>query len=163
MQNEFISQNTLSLTDFFRKKKSESESKGNHIDWESKKQIWLNSIDKLYENINHWLAPSIEEKLIEVNYEKTELSEDYIDSYSVNNMTLSVGFEQVFFKPKSMIIMGSAGRVDMIGENGTVWLLLLEKPKNEFTWHIAIRTVRKKYWPLTDESFADALKWVMQK
>jgi len=163
LQTELISQNTLSLKDFFRHKKADSESKGKQIDWESKKQIWLTSIDKLYKNINNWLTPSIEENLVEISYEKNLLSEDYIGSYSVNNMILSVGFERVSLKPKGMIIMGSAGRVDLIGENGTIWLLLEKSQTDKFEWHIAVRTIRQKSWPLTEESFADALKSIMQE
>jgi hypothetical protein len=164
MQNEFLyPKNTLSLKDFFRVKKAESESKGKNIDWESRKQIWLTSIDKLYNDINCWLAPSIEESLIELKYEKTVLSEDYVNAYSVNNILIQVGFERVFLKPKGMIIMGALGRVDMIGEHGTVWLLLLNEPTElDFKWYLAVRTVRQKYWPLTEDSFADALKQVMQ-
>jgi len=65
MQNELLMpQNTLSLKDFFRVKKAESELTGKKIDWESKKQIWLTSIDKLYDDINRWLAPSIIENLM---------------------------------------------------------------------------------------------------
>ena len=163
MQTELItSKNPSSLKDFFLHKKAHFESKGKHIDWETKKQIWLASIEKLYNNINNWLAPSVEEQLIEVIYEKAMLSEDYIGSYSVKNMIIQTGFERVLLKPKGMIIMGSAGRVDLIGETGTVWLLLLDK-KTQYDWQIAVRTERNKSWPLTEESFTDALKWVMQE
>jgi hypothetical protein len=37
---------------------------------------------------------------------------------------------------------------------------VLEK-NQKFQWHIAVRTDHKKPWLLTQESFADALKWVM--
>jgi hypothetical protein len=164
MQNELLMpHNTLSLKDFFRVKKTESELTRKNIDWEAKKEIWLSSIDKLYHDISRWLTPSLEENLVEIKYEKTLISEDNMNAYSLNNMTIQVGFERVLLKPKGMMIMGALGRVDMIGENGTVWLLLLNEPsEQDFEWYLAVRTVRQKYWPLTEESFADALKQVMQ-
>jgi len=151
---------TLSLEDFLRLKKAESESKGKKINWENKKQIWLTALQKLYNTVNIWLNSSIKQGLVEIRVENHELREDYIGSYSVKEMTIQVGFERVFFKPKGVIVLNAAGRVDLIGEHGSIMLLLLEK-NQEFQWHIAVRTGHQKPWPLTQESFADALKQVM--
>ena len=161
MLEESISQlDILSLEDFFRLKKAESESKGKKIDWENKKQIWFTSLQKLYNTVNIWLKSSIKQGLVEIRVENHELIEDYIGSYSVEEMTIKVGFDRVFLKPKGMIVVNAAGRVDLIGEHGNIMLLLLEK-NQEFQWHITVRTDHQKPWPLTQESFADALKWVM--
>jgi len=152
-----------SLEAFLRRKNKESELKNKTIDWERRKQHWLASIEKLYEKINGWLNSLKNEGIVKINYEETELLDDNLGSYIVKNMTMRVGAERVILKPKGMIVMGAAGRVDMIGYNGTVWLVLLNEPKKtEFEWHIAVRTVRQKYWPLIEESFTDALKQVMQ-
>ena len=135
MLQESISQlDTLSLEDFLRLKKAESESKGKNIDWENKKQIWLTSLQKLYNTVNIWLNSSIKKGFVEISVENHELREDYIGSYSVKNMTIKVGFEVVFLKPKGMIVLNAAGRVDLIGEHGNIMLLLLEK-NQEFQWY----------------------------
>jgi hypothetical protein len=124
---ESISQlDTLSsLEDFLRLKKAESESKGKNIDWENKKQIWLTSLQKLYNKVNIWLDSSIKQGVIEIRIENHELREDYIGSYEVKDMTINVGFERVFLKPKGMMVVNAAGRVDLIGEHGNIMLLLL--------------------------------------
>ncbi len=46
------------------------------------------------------------------------------------NIVLQFIFERVFLKPKGMIVVNAAGRVDLIGEHGNIMLLLLEKIKN---------------------------------
>ena len=103
MLEESISQlDILSLEDFFRLKKAESESKGKKIDWENKKQIWFTSLQKLYNTVNIWLKSSIKQGLVEISVENHELIEDYIGSYSVEEMTIKVGFDRVFLKPKGI-------------------------------------------------------------
>ena len=73
-------------------------------------------------------------------------------------MKLWVGTEQVIFDPKGTILIGSYGRVDMTGDDGAVMLMLFEWAE----WEFAIRTPSLRRWPLTEESFSDALKQVMR-
>jgi hypothetical protein len=159
--------NTLeneSLEIFLRRKNEEGESKRKAIDWESRKQQWLVWLDKLYGEINDWLNPLKRDGIVKINYENTMLSEDYIGSYPVKNMTMKVGTECVFLKPKGMVLVNSWGRVDMMGDDGSVMFILTEKEAtSKLQWHIAVRTPNVKYWQLTKDSFTDALKQVMQK
>ncbi len=157
-----------SLEIFLLRKNEESESKRKAIDWEGRKQQWLAWVDKLYGEINGWLNPLKRDGIVKVNYENTTLKEDYIGSYRVKNMTITVGAEYVSLKPKGIVLVNSWGRVDMMGDDGSIMLILIEtdaqvtnRPKLQ--WHIAVRTPEMKYWQLTKDSFTDALKQVMQK
>jgi hypothetical protein len=85
-------------------------------------------------------------------------------------MTITVGAEEVSLKPKGIVLVNSWGRVDMMGDDGSIMLILIETEKDSqvttqptLQWHIAIRTPEVKYWQLTKDSFTDALKQVMQK
>ncbi len=159
--------NTLeneSLEIFLRRKNEESESKRKAIDWEGRKQQWLTWVDQLYGEINDWLNPLKRDGIVKINYENTALSEDYVGSYPVKNMTMKVGAESVSLKPKGMVLVNSCGRVDMMGDDGSIMLILIEgTEKSKLQWHIAVRTPNVKYWQLTKDSFTDALKQVMQK
>ena len=157
-----------SLEIFLRRKNKESESKRKAIDWENRKQQWLTWVDKLYGEINDWLNPLKHEGIIKINYENTTLKEDYLDSYPIKNMTITIGVEEVSLKPKGIVLVNSWGRVDMMGDDGTIMLILIETEDDsqgipKLQWHIAIRTPEMKYWQLTKDSFTDALKQVMQK
>lgn len=74
-------------------------------------------------------------------------------------MKLWVGTEQVTFDPKGTVLIGSYGRVDMTGYDGTVMLMLFEWDE----WEFAIRTPGLRRWPLTEEFFSDTLKEVMRQ
>jgi len=85
-------------------------------------------------------------------------------------MTITVGTEYVSLKPKGIVLVNSWGRVDMMGDDGSVMFILIEKEDDvkvtdmsKLQWHIAVRTPAVKYWQLTKDSFTDALKQVMQK
>jgi hypothetical protein len=159
---------------FLRRKSKENDEKRKAIDWEARKQQWLAWLDKLYEEINEWLNPLKREGIVNLNYENTSLLEDYIRPYSVKNLIISVGGECITLKPKGMVLVNSWGRVDMMGNDGSVMLILIEKDDDandeakiqttaKLQWHIAVRTPHMKYWQLTKDSFTDALKQVMQK
>ena len=159
-----------SLEIFLRRKNAESESKRKAIDWEGRKQQWLAWVDKLYGEINDWLNPLKHDGVVKINYENTTIKEDYIGSYLVENMTITVGAEYVSLKPKGIVLVNSWGRVDMMGDDGSVMFILIEKEDDvkvtdmsKLQWHIAVRTPAVKYWQLTKDSFTDALKQVMQK
>jgi hypothetical protein len=65
-----------------------------------------------------------------------------------------------------MNVIGAAGRVDMVGEEGIIMLVLLKQENQEneeYQWHIVIRTTPNQYFPLVKESFTDALAQVMRK
>ncbi|MDM8561250.1 hypothetical protein [Candidatus Parabeggiatoa sp. HSG14] len=159
-----------SLELFLRRKNKESESKRKTIDWEEKKQQWLAWVDKLYGEINDWLNPLRHDGIVKINYENTTLKEDYLGSYPVKSMTIIVGTEYVSLKPKGVVLVNSWGRVDMMGDDGSIMFILIETKDDisvtnqpKLQWHIAVRTPEMKYWKLTKDSFTDALKQVMQK
>jgi hypothetical protein len=157
-----------SLEIFLRRKNEESESKRKAIDWEGRKQQWLAWVDKLYREINDWLNPLKCDGIVKINYENTTLNEDYLGSYPVKSMTIKVGAEYVSLKPKGIVLVNSWGRVDMMGDDGSIMLILIETEDDiqvtpKLQWHIAVRTPEMKYWQLTKDSFTDALKQVMQK
>jgi hypothetical protein len=153
----------LELETFLRQKKTHYDTQRVAIDREGNKKIWLNGLDRLYTNINAWLHSLIQEKVVAVNYEEMILAEDFMASYRVKNMHITVGTELVSLKPMGMNVIGAAGRVDMEGEEGTVMLVLLSKEVNHYQWYIVVRTSQKQYFPLVKESFTDALEQVMRK
>ena len=153
----------MELETFLRQKKTHYDTQRVAIDREGNKKIWLNGLDRLYTNINAWLNSLIQEKIVAVNYEEMILAEDFMVSYRVKNMHITVGAELVSLKPMGMNVIGAAGRVDMEGEEGTVMLVLLSKEVNHYQWYIVVRTPQKQYFPLVKESFTDALEQVMRK
>ncbi len=147
------------LEQFFIQKFEKDQERVHTVDWAARKEKWIAALEQLYETIEAWLRPSVEKGLIRIDFIPKIMEEENIGQYEVKKMKLWVGTEQVVFDPKGTILIGSYGRVDMTGDDGAVMLLLFEWEK----WEFAIRTPSLRRWPLTEESFSDALKEVMRK
>ena len=146
-----------SLLDFFHAKK---EKNGNQIDWQAKKERWLERIENLYVTIlNDYLAPAIQAGDVSYTYRPKQLEESYIGPYVVRELVLFVGDESVIFSPKGCNIVGSSGRIDLLGEMDKK-TLILNADKN---WMIlAYRTPVVKVLPLDQQTLLDVLKEIMR-
>lgn len=153
----------MELETFFRHKKARYETQRVAINREEQQKIWLTGLNQLYAEINDWLSVPIQEQIVIVSYEETTLVEDFVSPYLVKNLCINVGTELVILKPMGMNVIGAAGRVDMLGEDGIIMLVLLKQETGEYQWHIVIRTTPNQYFPLVKESFTDALAQVMRK
>jgi hypothetical protein len=156
----------LELETFFRHKKAHYETQRVAINRSAQQKIWLTGLNQLYAKINAWLSVPIQEQIAIVSYEETTLVEDFVNPYVVKSLCINVGTESVILKPMGMNVIGAAGRVDMVGEEGIIMLVLLKQENQEneeYQWHIVIRTTPNQYFPLVKESFTDALAQVMRK
>jgi len=150
----------MNLDTFLRQKKQRQPP----IDWESKKQKWLLSVNELYATIEDWLSHLTNDHIVKMRYDTITLDEYYLNPYSIRQLNLLVGYESVQFEPKGMIVGNAAGRVDMIGDDGTLKLLLTKDDETEqLQWVIAVSTLHSIWFPLTKASFSEALEQVMQK
>jgi hypothetical protein len=146
-------ENVDSFEDFLKKKSAENEK--SKINWDERKTNWLNSIDKLYENINNWLTPFKNKSLITIKDEKKiELTEEYIGSYVVKRLDIYIGNDIVSLTPKGSLIIGSYGRIDMRGPKGEI--MIIEPKWNE--WKFAKRTLKLETWDINEDSFKAILQ-----
>ena len=145
------------LTEFFREKKSKS---GADIDWQSRKQAWIQAINDLYGKIaGEYLAGPVGEQLVRVSRRAKALVEEYIGAYQVDELVVQVGDEQVVFSPKGRNIVGASGRIDLIGDMGEKTIVL----QPEGRWGIvATRSPTLKVVPLDERSLLAALEEVMR-
>lgn len=147
------------LVDFIRGKKGKAPSPD--IDWQAKKDTWVGSVDSLYGYVREMLRESIASNDVTTNTVNVEVSEDFIGSYSMPVLELSVGSERVEFRPKGINVIGAAGRVDIRGERDTVTLL---RDEVDFAsgWGVVIQRVpHLKKVDLDRDSLKFALERVM--
>jgi len=163
------------------KKKSE---KTKEIDWAKKKDDWLEKLNKLYTNIESWLN-DLEQDVVSIKYTDKEINEEHIGMYSARKMVLRIADEQVVLDPVGTLLIGAAGRVDMIGKNGKVKFVLVPESskgiqikvtvkaevepekrdeedkqdtiKEDWVWKIATPPPSIKYIEIDSDSFSDAL------
>ena len=170
------------LQEFIAAKKKNEKTK--EIDWAQKKDEWLEKLNKLYTEIESWLN-DLEQDVVSIKYIDKEINEEYIGMYTARKMILRIADEQVVLEPVGTLLIGAAGRVDMIGKNGKVKFVLVPesskgvqikvtikaegKPekgakedeqntiKEDWVWKIATPPPSIKYVEIDSDSFSDAL------
>jgi hypothetical protein len=143
------------LADFLAKKRNPSDA----IDWDERRNTYLAAVDDLYEQIETLLAEPIQQKAVELQRRSKQLTENYIGTYSVNDLILVIGGEQVRFSPRGRNIAGAAGRVDVVGERGEAALFVLPDSSWGF---VQTRQPTLVIVPFEESSLADILKLVMR-
>ena len=110
-----------SLTDLLRMKQTLSVG---GIDWDDRRDKYVSAVNDLYNQIEKMLAEPIAQNTVKVGRRKKGLTENYIGTYSVDDLMLLIGDEQVRFSPQGRNIAGASGRVDVLGERGEATLIL---------------------------------------
>ena len=179
------------LEDFLRAKKKKDEELKQAVDWEKRKTWWLGKINELYKEVKEWLGPLTSEDILNIKDDTVDIHEERLGTYRAPYLDINVGSEVVKLMPVGAIIIAALGRVDLIGEEGSVKIALEQKGhrpqvrayivKEEIAkskkqsnlpdydqmdteWIVPTETGRpKKYQILTKEVFHDALKRVMTK
>jgi len=144
------------LEQFLRQKKVSTVARGMMAG--ARKKAWLAALGKLMSTIRQWLEPLEAEGTVAISTRTNVLTEDRLGSYKAQSLVLKVGNEEVCFVPKGTLIVGAAGRVDVVGDMGEQTLIL-----QEGEWHVVVsRTPRRVVVPLTKDSLHDVLAQVMR-
>ena len=147
------------LVDFLRVRKQQATSQ--EIDWQAKKDTWVRSVETLYGLVQEMLRDSIASKDVTIRTFDTQVNEDFIGTYSIPVLEVTVGNERVEFRPKGITVIGASGRVDIRGERDTVTLLRDEQDVRS-GWTVVLQRVPNlRTAPLDRESLRYALETVM--
>jgi len=146
------------LTEFLRRKE---QAAGPPIDWQAKRDGFVRSVEDLYALVNSMLKESIESKAVTVRTFEMEVTEDYIGTYTIPALELTIGGERVEFRPKGALLVGAAGRVDIRGGRDTV-TLVRNTNGEDGEWTIVLQRVpHLRTAPFDRESLTYALERVM--
>lgn len=141
------------------KKKNQAAKSHDAIDWDSRRQSYLDAVEELYRQIEEILAESIRQGLVAVRRRPKPLTESFIGNYSVDDLILVIGDEQVRFSPRGRNIAGAEGRVDVIGERQEVTLVL----QKDVGWGVVeSRQPRLRIEPLSESTLSEVLRLVMR-
>ena len=148
------------LVEFLRSKKLEHAA-DQDIDWQRKRDVWVQSVNSLYNQVGRILADSINSGDVTVDQVEMQIAEDFVGTYSIPKLELNVRGERVEFRPMGVTVIGASGRVDIRGERDVVTLLKGEVGvENE--WLVVLqRTPYLNTQPLDSETLKYALERVM--
>lgn len=143
------------LADFLSKKQKPSDA----IDWDERRNTYLAAVAELYRQIETLLAEPIQQKTIKLQRRPKNLTENYIGTYSVDDLILVIGGEQVRFSPRGRNIAGAAGRVDVVGERGEEALIV----QSDSHWGV-VQTRQPKLCvaPFDESTLTEILQRVMR-
>ena len=144
---------------------------------------WLSYLKSLYDKIDFFLTDYINSGEIRRDYREIELNEEKIGSYTARQMIVKIGRREIMLTPVGTLLIGSKGRVDVVGPAGRTRLILVDseastprikvsvniggKPqppvpepprkKIQWAWKIVTSPPTIRYIELTQESFFRAL------
>jgi hypothetical protein len=144
------------LADLLQKKQGQSSGT---IDWNERRDSYVAAVGNLFAQIEQTLAEPIRQKTVISQRRKKDLTESYIGTYSIDDLVVLIGGEQVRFSPRGRNTAGASGRVDVLGENGEATLLVQADGRWGF---LQSRQPTLKIVPFDDSSLAEVLKIVMK-
>ena len=79
---------------------------------------------------------------------KIQISEEYLGNYGAEKLTIQIGIDKVVAKPIGRMMIGAAGRVDLIGARGMLRIVLLDKgePATQTRIEIGRKAEEKTGW-----------------
>lgn len=169
--------------DFINKQLDTKNNIEKTINWDSKREEWLKYLAEFYETIKTFLNEYATAGKLSYQYSKKDIFEEYIGSYPVDVLDIKLGEQKVRLEPIGTNLIGAKGRVDLIGANGKIKFVLVNKnasssqikvnvwidgedfPKEEkepqeiveWCWKIATPPPRIQYINLEQDTFLEAL------
>jgi hypothetical protein len=113
--------------DFVARQQAAKAQASSRIDPAKELEFWLRSLEELYARIETYLQEYISSGGIEVTYKAIELNEEFCGTYQARQMNLSIGPQQVTLTPIGTMLIGSRGRVDVLGPAGRAMIALMNK------------------------------------
>lgn len=143
---------------FISRLKSE-EKAHREIDWNRRRELWVEELSLLYKRLVEFLEPYVTEKSIAVVRDGAPLSEEYVGTYVAPLLKIRIGERELFVLPRGMNVIGARGRVDIVGPGSTFKLVLV--PMNDDPQQLSWKFVQGSQVPelvdLTKDRFLSAL------
>ena len=133
------------------------------VNWVARQKAWHEAMDRLLDEIERWLSPLIEKKLLEFVRYSESLNEQYLGDYQINGGIISVENQEMRLKPRGSLVVAAYGRCDLIGPKAGFTIVLDfedEKKRNssdlsEAVWFVVDPKNRAKLKRFTKEAFEE--------
>ena len=148
-------QNSESIAEYLRRRKSQRDAEESAVDWDGRKREWLDDIKGLYDQIRGWLSEAEQEGLVKFCVGTVSIEEEYLGSYTAPSLSIDLGDQVVRLNPAFRLTLGAQGRVDMIC--GVKKAMLMRKGVGD--WGIGTRESGSfRIISLDENSFSELLR-----
>jgi hypothetical protein len=112
-------------SDFDKFLADQKQGKQKYGNLSERKEQWLSKIDVLYGQVTDLLRDYLAHGRMELKRSTTELREEHLGAYQAPTMTINLGASSVQFVPIGTMLLGSPGRVDLVGIRSSVRFVLV--------------------------------------
>lgn len=117
--------------DAFVKQQQPGANEEEQVFWRNEKDEWLHHLHDLYKHVESFLQEYTDRGEIRISYRDIELNEENIGTYKAPEMIMKIGRQEVTMAPIGTLLVGTKGRVDVIGSAGVGRLALVERSATE--------------------------------
>ena len=124
-------------------------------------QEWLTYLEKLHADVQTYLTDYLKKGSITCTFANIEMHEEDIGNYIARVLILHIGREMIQLVPVGTMLIGTKGRVDVVGRAGTARLALINRTTTSARQMIKV-TIRSAENPNPQELEAapDQIDWV---
>jgi|SRR5580704_12515752 hypothetical protein len=144
--------------DAFVKRQQPTAAEPKPIDWEKRRDEWLQHLEELYEQVESFLDEYLKSGNIKREYRETMLNEEYIGTYKAREMVLKIGRQEITLTPIGTLIIGARGRVDVVGPAGKTRFVLVNSELSKPSITVTFRFAGEPN-PPAPEAIAKEIKW----
>jgi hypothetical protein len=105
-----------------QQRSTQHEEEDAHVEWANIRRQWLEDLDELYAKIGDFLQEYVAAGSIHYSFTEITLTEEDLGSYQVRRMDIDIGREHISLEPIATLLIGSRGRVDVVGSAGRAQL-----------------------------------------
>lgn len=122
-------------------------------DWTTARDEYLHAVEGLYGQIRQWLEEAQKQGLVRV-FAGGNVERSYEGlGYQAPVLLIEIGRKRIRFEPHGFPVIGARGRVDVDAGDRIAMLVLVDDD-----WFFARRTPKVQRFPLTEDTFTEALR-----
>jgi hypothetical protein len=127
--------------------------KSSDLDFNIRKEKWVIELNSVYTNIRKWLSEYKNEGL-RIEEISVTIREQLLSDYKAKKMLIFIGLNHIEIKPIGTFILGSLGRLDMIGRKGEYMIILSDWGK----WKLVNKIEKKSNIDFNKENFLNTIQ-----
>jgi len=114
----------------FVEQEKEAEIRKNSIDWDKQKKLYLKRLEMLFDQVKQFLHEFTETGAIRIKTKNVTIEEECIGKYEVPVLRIHIYGKHADLVPAGTNMIGTPGRVDLIGDIATIRLILADKEES---------------------------------
>lgn len=119
--------------------KTSIRNRNSTVNWDEQREEWLTHLRHFYNMVEEFTEDYVARQQLAITRSREDLNEENIGKYKVDILSISIGSTEVTLIPIGTLLIGSKGRVDMVGPKGKVKFVLV--PKGSVGPRIIVRAV----------------------